>query len=341
MGKRSKVRFKKFVFGTSFLNVIDEQKFACYNQKQGGVFVIKVKKATLKEKEEVYEWVCKSQEAEEKRYFGANLNIFFRSSLNLSQEMIDETLKKAKYMNRYSYYLAYEEEEIVGILSFVHIFRTDRNYLRIIDLYVSKNKKNIYDALLDTLEEYAKEENVSVIKMRFLFPQEKVLKECLENRSFELRKISLTDEDLKVEKKFKPLGYRISFVNKKEIKEVQSYYDSLSSEKKEFLTLDVKEYLKSESSRVLIARKNAKIIGVLFGSIVSPRYTVSYLDICVGDNEKIEHDLLNEFKRVCLKEESDDILVETSNVDFQKFILSENFKESRRSYWKNMKKQDC
>lgn len=301
--------------------------------------MVTVKKATIKEKEEVYDWICKSQEAEEKRYLGTNLNIFFKSSMKTDKEMVFETLKKTKYVNRYFYYLAYSEEEIVGILSFVHILRSDRNYVRVIDFYVSKNKKSIYDALLNTLEDYGIEEQVSTIKMRFLFPQEKLLKECLENHSFELRKISLTDEDLKVEKKFKPLGYRISFLNKKEIKEVQTYYDSLTIEKKEFEHLDVKEYMKSDSARVLIARKNTKIVGVLFGSIVSPHYTVSYLDICVGESEKIKHDLLNEFKRICLKEESDDILVETSNLDFQKFILSENFKESRRSYWKRIPKQ--
>ena len=102
--------------------------------------MITIKKATKKEKKVVYEWICKSQIAEEKRYSKTNLNIFYKPSMKADQQMIYDTLEKQKYLNRYLYYLAYEKEEIVGVLSFVHILREDRNYLRIIDFFAERKK---------------------------------------------------------------------------------------------------------------------------------------------------------------------------------------------------------
>ncbi len=281
--------------------------------------MIILEKAKKEEKKEVYDWVTFVKKEEEKKYRHSNFDLFFKPVEKMNQEMVYETLENSKYENIYHYYFAKEEDKIIGFLCFVHRTRNHHNDIRVISLFAKDQKEGVYDVFLDLLTKEAKENHTGRIDMCVVFPEEKVFQKSLENHSFLLKKISFTITDLMVERKRTLFGYKISFLGEGEISEVKKYFPDF--------------YYDSNASFVLIAKKKKRIVGVLSGSIASPYYTLADLDVLLADSEKIKHDLLNEFKRICLKEGCDDILAETKSFKDQEFFKKEGFLESRRAYY--------
>lgn len=293
--------------------------------------MIIVKRVGVESLEEVYQWYQKAEGINRKNYEDDRLNIFFRRDLEWNQEMLKRALEDVE--NTY-FYLAYIEKEIVGIL--YGYTMSLRNHNLNIPLIYALNK-DIYQSLLKELWNTFQDKN-GIVKIRPVFPKEKELIDVLKENDFILRRTSYTLDDLMVEKKNKQINYKISFLNKREVKEVQAYYDTLQEKEKEFRTLQIEDYQKENASRILIAKNKKKVVGLLLGTISNHRYIVSYIDVCVADREGIRHDLLNEFKRICLKEESDDILVETTNQSLQDFLKREKFIESRSTYYRKIQK---
>ena len=143
---------------------------------------------------------------------------------------------------------------------------------------------------------------------------DRILQSYLEKRNYLLNKASFTINDFTVEKKLKPFGFKISFLGDHEKEELEEY-------------LKANEYEKKLSSFTLVAKKRGKLVGILSGKL-------GVLGFLIGDNERIKHELLNEFKRICLRQDCDDILVETNDISLENFYLQEGFLEKRRSYFR-------
>lgn len=295
--------------------------------------MIVVKRASSEMLDEVYKWYRTAEKINQKNYEEDHLNIFFYHDFDVDEDSLRKALEDQE--NAY-FYLAYEDHEIVGII-YGYVLSLRKPNLNIPLIYAVH--KDGYRALLDHLLEEMKDITPGIIKMRPVFPREKDLLSVLKEEHFVLRRTTYTMEDLIVEKRHKMVSYKISGLNKREVEEVQQYYNALPNEEKEFSTLQIGDYQKEDASRILIAKNKKKIVGLLMGTISSHRYVVSYLDICVGDNEQIRHDLLNEFKKMCLKEESDDILVETTNAHLRSFLNDESFIESRSTYIRKLQSE--
>ncbi len=273
--------------------------------------MIEVKRTT--EKEKVYEWVKKAEQEKNREYLKSNLTLFIHPIPKMNEEFVLETMEKKRYLDSYFYYFVSDHHKTIGFFNFVVVQKRGKNYLRVIYLYLPYKKKEAYPFILDELERLAKEKKVEYIEMCTIFT-DRILQSYLEKRNYLLNKASFTINDFTVEKKLKPFGFKISFLGDHEKEELEEY-------------LKANEYEKKLSSFTLVAKKRGKLVGILSGKL-------GVLGFLIGDNERIKHELLNEFKRICLRQDCDDILVETNDISLENFYLQEGFLEKRRSYFR-------